>query len=158
MIFTSINNNLFRLNILKDNINDLNIFDYDDVKKFIFKILEKYIFKYNLLGTLYLDVYIDDYYGIIVDIKRKNFKTYDDYVEIKITFHLDNIFLYKIDYFDLLENTNIKKQRIYYYKNNYYLEIINEINTSDYFNLLEISDIYYNDNDDIIEKGTILLI
>ena len=152
MTFTHINKNLFRLNILKDNIDDLNIFDYEDVKKFIFKILEKYIFKYNLLGTLYLDIYIDDHYGIIIDIRDNkkildnvSLKINNDGVEIKITFHLDNIFLYKIDYFDLLEITNIRNQKIYYYKNNYYLNIINDINTSDYFKLLEISDIYYND-------------
>jgi len=158
MTFYSLNNNLFRLNISKDDIGNIDIFDYDDVKSFIYKMLKKHITKYNLKGLLFLDIYIDNYYGMIIDIKKKDNFLQKEYVEVKITFHLNNIFLYKVDYFDVIENTNIKHQKIYYYKDNYYLEIINEVSDNDYLKLIEISNINYNNNEEIIKKGTQLFI
>ena len=73
-----------------------------------------------------------------------------DEIEIKIIIHTDTPLLYKIDYFDIKKDY---KNKIYYYKNNFYLELENKINKDKYLKLLEVSEVIYEDTHQIINNG-----
>ena len=68
----------------------------------------------------------------------------------KITIHTNNPFLYKLDYFDIIKD---KKDKIYYYDNNFYLKINNKIKKRKYLDLLEKSEIIYQNTYQIINEG-----
>ena len=72
---------------------------------------------------------------------------------------VNNEILYEIDYFDIVENTNIKNANIYFYNNKYYLELTDDIDKKDYLKLLESSTIIWDDEGfKIIDKGVKLTI
>ena len=100
-------------------------------------------------NVINIEIYEDINYGTIVDFKNnKNYETNE--IEVKITIHTDTQFLYKIDYFDInktLEN------KIYYYKNNFYLELNDKIDKKKYLGLLEKSEIIYENTYEIINNG-----
>ena len=87
----------------------------------------------------------------VIEIKniKKIFSSKDE-LEIKITIHTDTPFLYKIDYFDITQNN---KDNIYYYQNNFYLELNKPINKRKYLDILEKSEILYNDTYKVINEG-----
>lgn len=63
------------------------------------------------------------------------------------------MFLYKIDFYKIKEILNLYHQKIYYYNNNFYLEIINKIDDK-FFNILsEFSEITYKNNLNIVNNG-----
>lgn len=159
MIFLEVDKNNFIAKISNDKLANIDIFNIEEVKEFTKIIFSNLVKKYNMKGEVEFNIYIDINYGIIIDIKNNNYFTFDNNIDVKIIFHLNNIFLYEIDYFDILENTNIKKANIYYYKDKFYLELINDINKEEYNYLLESSNIIYNDKSiDIINKGIKLTI
>ena len=62
-------------------------------------------------------------------------------------------FLYEVDYFYILEN-NLINQNIYYYKDKFYIEIINTIDKNKFTCLLDNSNIVYNNEiNNIINNG-----
>ena len=159
MIFLEVDKNNFIAKISNEKLANIDIFNIEEVKEFTKIIFSNLVKKYNMKGEVEFNIYIDINYGIIIDIKNNNYFTFDNNIDVKIIFHLNNIFLYEIDYFDILENTNIKKANIYYYKDKFYLELINDINKEEYNYLLESSNIIYNDKSiDIINKGIKLTI
>ena len=99
----------------------INIYDHTEIQNITKKVIKK-INKHNkLYGLAILEIYQDINYGTIIEIKniKKIFSSKDE-LEIKITIHTDTPFLYKIDYFDITKNN---KDNIYYYQNNFYLEL-----------------------------------
>lgn len=143
----------YNIKLKKEDFNSINIFNHDDIEKFIKKILNKYLKKYNIYGLVIFNIYKDNKYGMIIDIENRKYSFLENNIEIKITFHLNNFFLYKLNYFDLFENITIKNQNIYYYNDNYYLELNKWISNKNYLHLLEISEIIYKNVDEIINKG-----
>ena len=139
--------------IIKLPNSNTNIYNKKELEELTKKIILKIDKKYKLNNSIHLEFYINNHYGIIVKLKDykspfmiKNDKT------VKITIHTNSIFLYKIDYIDI-KKRNIKSKNTYYYKNKFYIEVDNNINTYDYINLLELSEIIYEDTLDIINKG-----
>ena len=129
----------------------INIYDHTEIQNITKKVIKK-INKHNkLYGLAILEIYQDINYGIIIEIKniKKIFSSKDE-LEIKITIHTDTQFLYKIDYFDITKNN---KDNIYYYKNNFYLELNKPINKRKYLDILEKSEIIYNDTYKVINEG-----
>lgn len=131
----------------------INIYD----PKVLEELTKKTIIKINKNNTLYnsihLELYQDNNYGTIIKLtdyklpfKINNEKT------VKITVHPELTFLYQIEYFDI-NKYNLPKEKIYYYKNKFYLELKDNINKKDYYKLLEISEVTYNDIDLILDKG-----
>ena len=57
-----------------------------------------------------------------------------------------------MDYFDIIEN-KLSKENIYYYKNDFYLELKNQINKKTYLKIIELSDIIYEETYKIINEG-----
>ena len=121
------------------------------VKELTKEIIKKINKKNKLYGLTYLEIYQDINYGTIIKVKNDKTIYYKkDEIEIKIIIHTDTPLLYKIDYFDIKKDY---KNKIYYYKNNFYLELENKINKDKYLKLLEVSEVIYEDTHQIINNG-----
>ena len=152
MNYKKISNDYHIINIYKDYIN-FDIYDQNEVKEFIYSLYMTKLKKYNLKGILEFNIYIDANYGMIIEIKKRSNLLFEDIIDIKIKFNLNLSFLYEIDYFYILEN-NLNNQKIYYYKNKFYLEIINTLNKEEFIKLLDNTTIIYDNKiNNIISKG-----
>ncbi len=113
----------------------------EDVLSFFRIIFGKLISKYKIFGDVVIDFYLDDDYGIILDIYQKH--SYGSNINAKIIFHLNCKFLVEVDYFNYIG----KGVPLYYYQDKFYKD----------FDLDSIDDgeIIY-DNDEIKIKGIVL--
>ena len=100
----------------------------------VFDNLEKY---YNITFTsdYNLELYINRYYGMILEIKENEDFIYDDIVNLKLNVLRDTLFLYEVD--DPLEYINYE---IYYYNDKFYVNAKRED-----INLMENSNLVYGD-------------
>ena len=108
-----------------------------DIKKILINVfdnLEKY---YNITFTsdYNLDLYINRYYGMILEIKENEDFIYDDIVNLKLNVLRDTLFLYEVD--DPLEYINYE---IYYYNDKFYVNAKRKD-----INLIENSNLVYGD-------------
>lgn len=143
MYFYKVDKNNYVVKIFNDNLQDIDIFNVNEVEKFIINIFRKFLKKYKLKGDVLLNIYIDLYYGIIIEINNDNDYCFDDEIDVKVVFHLNNTFLYEIDYFYILDEVNIKNANIYFYKNKFYLEVTDNIDIADKYKLLESSNVIW---------------
>jgi len=133
--------------------NGVDIYDLDNIEDFVKDIFNRSLKKYNLSGRILFNVYVDRFYGMIIEIKKENNLIIDKLIDIKIKFNLNISFLYEVDYFYLIDN-NIVNQYVYYYNDKFYLEIINDIKENDYTQLLENCLVIYDDEiNNIINNG-----
>ena len=148
MIIKRINNNSFiinDINIIK------NIYNKEEIKNLISIIIKKLKKKYKLNNLFIFTFYIDEYNNNIIKIINK--ESYTKYIDIKIKFYINNLILYKIDYF-LIDKLNISNKQIYYYKDNFYLEIKEKLNIKQKLFLEENTTYYYKEEAlNIIDKG-----
>ena len=131
-------------------LNDISLDDnYEEEFKKIFLKLKRY-YSINISGFYNVYVYIDNYYGTILRVIKDEFDLYYKQIDMHIT--IENInFLYKVsDYFFI---KNLNNYNIYYYNSCFYLEIIEKLIDKDMMNLIENSEIIYNDIDIIRNKG-----
>lgn len=129
----------------------IDIYNQVKVQELTKEIIKKINKKSKLYGLTYLEIYQDINYGTIIQVKNdKNIYYKKDEIEVKIIIHTDTPLLYKIDYFDIKKDY---KNKIYYYKNNFYLELENKINKDKYLRLLEVSEVIYEDTYQIINNG-----
>ncbi len=129
----------------------IDIYNQVKVKELTKEIIKKINKKNKLYGLTYLEIYQDINYGTIIKVKNDKTIYYKkDEIEIKIIIHTETPLLYKIDYFDIKKDY---KNKIYYYKNNFYLELENKINKDKYLKLLEVSEVIYEDTHQIINNG-----
>jgi len=138
--------NSYQIKLLEKKIN---IYNKEEIEKITKEIINK-INKHNKLNKLIkLEFYLDKKYGTIIILKHYNkIITTNNEIEVKITINTDIPFLYKTDYF------NIKKSKnIYYYKGEFYTEIKDTISKKEYLNILENSEVIYEDTYHIINKG-----
>lgn len=108
-----------------------------DIKKILINVfdnLEKY---YNITFTsdYNLELYINRYYGMILEIKENEDFICDDIVNLKLNVLRDTLFLYEVD--DPLEYINYE---IYYYNDKFYVNAKRED-----INLIENSNLVYGD-------------
>lgn len=108
-----------------------------DIKKILINVfdnLEKY---YNITFTsdYDLELYINRYYGMILEITENEDFIYDDIVNLKLNVLRDTLFLYEVD--DPLEYINYE---IYYYNDKFYVNAKRED-----INLIEDSNLVYGD-------------
>ncbi len=127
--------NIFIVRIFKDKLNDFDVFNQDSIRHLFKNVLSQIRSKYYLEGLLSIDIYVNECYGMIIEIEPINY--YQDEIDMKIQVHLDCIFLYEIN---LPEIKTLKN--VYYYKNKYY---------TIYQNMIDSNVIYK--ADDILEKG-----
>jgi len=123
-------------------------------KKFktIFKGLTNYNIEVN--GYYIIDLYIDKYYGYILNIKQEDVEYYsyfDNQIDMKINIKKTD-FLYEIDYIDL--DTNIlKDSKILKYQGKIYLKIDNNISDIVLGCIIEKSKIIYKNTKKIINNS-----
>ena len=108
-----------------------------DIKKILINVfdnLEKY---YNITFTsdYNLELYINRYYGMILEITENEDFIYDDIVNLKLNILRDTLFLYEVA--DPLEYINYE---IYYYNDKFYVNAKRED-----INLIENSNLVYGD-------------
>lgn len=152
MICNLIDKDYYIVKVYNDYIN-FDIYDTSEVKDFIYKIYDKLLKKNKLTGIILFDIYIDTNYGMIIEIKKIEDLLFNDIIDVKIKFNLNISFLYEVDYFYILEN-NLVNQNIYYYKDKFYIEIINTIDNNKFTCLLDNSNIVYNNEiNNIINNG-----
>lgn len=117
---------------------DKNKYNEDsDIKKILINVfdnLEKY---YNITFTsdYNLELYINRYYGMILEITENEDFIYDDIVNLKLNVLRDTLFLYEVD--DPLEYINYE---IYYYNDKFYVNAKRED-----IDLIENSNLVYGD-------------
>lgn len=148
MIISKTNKNSYQIRLPSKIIN---IYNITEIQKITNKIVNKIKKEEELYGIAILEIYQDINYGTILEFKniKENFLPKNE-IEIKITIHTDNPFLYKLDYFDIIKD---KKDKIYYYENNFYLKPNNKIKKRKYLDLLEKSEIIYQNTYQIINEG-----
>lgn len=108
-----------------------------DIKKILIKVfddLEKY-YGITFTSDYNLDLYINRYYGMILEIKENEDFIYDKIVNLKLNVLRDTLFLYEVD--DPLEYINYE---IYYYNDKFYVNAKRED-----INLIENSNLVYGD-------------
>lgn len=130
--------NLFIVKIYKENINDIDIYDTDKILELFKSFLVILKDKYKISGLCDINVYINDDYGMILEIN--NLYKYDDEIDIKISFHIDALFMIEIN-FDIDNYDDYDE--IYFYNNKYY---------TNYKNIYD-SSVIYKDSLEIINSG-----
>jgi len=105
----------------------------------------KNIYNIEMNGYYEVVVYLNDLYGMIIEIEKDDdeyVKLFGDTVDMKITFKFDCSIYYKLDEYKTFD---IDNYNLYYYNDNFYLELNNntKFSYSEYLNLIENSVIVY---------------
>ena len=151
MIINQINNtNDYIIKIIKNNID---IYNHNFLEEITNKIINKIKKQNKLEKLIILEFYPIKKYGTLIILKNiKTILKTENEIEVKIIIHTDYPILYKIDY-NIIKECNIDYKNIYYYKNNFYLQIKNTISEKDYLYLLELSELTYQNTLNIINYG-----
>lgn len=126
----------FLIKVFKDSVKDFNIFDMDSIKDFFQIIFNKFKNRYDLYGLIDVDVYVNDCYGMIIEMRP--ICDYFDEVDMRIKMHLNNAFLVNID-----SNSILDYEDVYYYNGKFY---------GTYMGLCD-SEVIYKNTEEIINKG-----
>ena len=107
------------------------------IKKLLINVFDNLKKYYNITfdSDYNLELYINRYYGMILEIKENEDFIYDDIVNLKLNVLRDTLFLYEVD--DPLEYINYE---IYYYNDKFYVNAKRED-----INLIENSNLVYGD-------------
>ena len=107
------------------------------IKKILINVFDNLKKYYNITFTsdYNLELYINRYYGMILEITENEDLIYDDIVNLKLNVLRDTLFLYEVD--DPLEYINYE---IYYYNDKFYVNAKRED-----INLIENSNLVYGD-------------
>lgn len=151
MIINQINNtNDYIIKIIKNNID---IYNHNVLEEITNKIINKIKKQNKLEKLIILEFYPIKKYGTLIILKNiKTILKTENEIEVKIIIHTDYPILYKIDY-NIIKECNIDHKNIYYYKNNFYLQIKNTISEKNYLYLLELSELIYQNTLNIINYG-----
>ena len=130
------NGDLFIVKVYREYVNNFDIYDMDSILELFKGVLGKLKDKYKISGLCIIDVYVSEIFGMIIEVN--NVYKYQNEIDVKITFHIDSIFMMEID-IDDLNNYD----EIYYYKEKYFTNYNKDID----------SNIIYKDSLDIVNKG-----
>lgn len=136
--------------------------DKEELEKYfqqLFNRLKKF-YRINIRGYYDIKVYIDNFYGLVIQIKRDNIE-YCDYfgnqVDMRITIENNDSFLYQINDIFSIDQKIFKKVCIIRYKDNFYLKINKPLNDIELAMLIENSTIIYDSEVNIVlKKGKVL--
>ncbi len=107
------NDDLYIVRIYKNKMKDVDIFDIDDISTMFKDVLVKLKTKYNVRGFCLIEVFVNEYFGMIVEVD--NIDKYGRDIDVKIKFHIDSLFMFEINDYDI-----DKYDDCYLYKNKYY--------------------------------------
>ena len=126
----------FLVKFFKDSVEDFNLFDIDSIKMFFQTIFNEIKKKYELHGLFDAEVYVNEHYGIIIELYPID--SYFDEIDIRIKIHLCNVFLVEID-----SNSILDYEDVYYYNGKFYGTYSENSDNS----------VFYKNIEDIITKG-----
>ena len=108
-----------------------------DIKKILINVFDNLKKYYNITfdSDYNLELYINRYYGMILEITENEDFIYDDIVNLKLNVLRDTLFLYEVD--DPLEYINYE---IYYYNDKFFVNAKRED-----IDLIENSNLVYGD-------------
>ena len=138
---------------------DMNFLDKDlleeQFKNLFLKLKDIYNIEIN--GYYDINIYIDKYYGSILDIKKEEIEYldyFDDQIDMRIILSKYSVFLYKIiDIFEIPKDI-LNSSLVYKYQNNLYLELRKKIDNIKIGKLLENSFLVYGPiTDKILKNG-----
>lgn len=124
------------IKIFKSYLDNFDIYDDSQVIELFKIIFLKVKSKYNLSGLFEANIYVNDCYGMIIEIN--NLCYYKDDIDLKIKVNLDSLFLVEIASNEILDFNDV-----YYYNEKFY----------GVYNDLCDKTIIYNDVEEIISKG-----
>ncbi len=99
--------------IFKAYLKDFDIYSKEQITNLFKNIFIEIKNKYNLSGLFNVDIYVNNNYGMIIEIKNLFF--YNDECDLKIKVYLDAVFLNEIFYDEILECDDV-----YYYNDKFY--------------------------------------
>ncbi len=140
----------------KKSINDIDKNDIDDLENYfqrLFNKIKKYI-NIELKGFYNISIYIDYNIGTVIEIEKEDLEFisyYNNQIDMKIIKY-ESIFLFKVDDILNLKKEILKKINLYFYKNNYYIEIVDKLSKKEITSFLEFVNLIY-DTNDILEYG-----
>ncbi len=115
-----------------------------EFKKLFLKI--KDIYNLNIKGYYEVTVYINDIYGIIIEMEKDDdeyMKLFGESLDMKIKFKFDSEIYYKLDEY---KNYNIDNYHLYFDNKNFYIELLDKIDYKAYLDLIENSVIVYGED------------
>ncbi len=135
-LIISKNNDLYIVKLYKNKMQNIDIFNIDDISILFKKVLVKLKNKYDISGFCLIEVFVNEYYGMIVEID--NIDKYGKDIDVNIKFHIDSLFMNEINDYDM-----DRYEDCYFYKNKYY---------STYKNIND-SEVIYKEAYRIIKEG-----
>ena len=99
--------------IFKSNLENFDIYNKEHIISLFKDIFIKVKKKYDLSGIFDVDIYVNNDYGLIIEIDNVFYNDIDCDVNIKV--HLDSIFLIEISNYEILDY-----DEVYYYKDKFY--------------------------------------
>lgn len=140
-------NNHFIIYLMKNIIKKVDFNNKDDVEKYfqkLFKRLKKY-YHIDIQGYYSIKMYLDKYYGIVLDIQKEDIDYYDyltNTVDMKVT-TIETSFMYEIKDLNIVQKLK-SSVRVYKYHNKLYIQLIELLNEQEMMMLMENSLIIYN--------------
>lgn len=129
---------LNKYNIINFDFNNTSILE-DNLRNLLMR-LKKY-YKLDIRGYYNIVIYIDDYYGVILEISEDD--NYYDYFSDTVSLRMKkNKTRFKYEVEDI-SYISIDKFKISNRKDKIYLEIIDDLSEKEYLELIEISKIIY---------------
>ncbi len=130
---------VFLVKVFKEYLpDDFDIMERENISDLFQEILLKLKKKYQISGLLDVEVYMNQDYGMIMEIENVFDLDYSDEIDVSIHMHLDSIFLMEVEIED------VKNQQEIYYCNGKFYEI---------YHGLQDSNVIYKDCLALIEKG-----
>lgn len=102
----------------------------------------KKLYNIDIEGYYKIDIYVDNFIGVIVDIEREDFEYFeysDNQVDMHISIHNNEFILIEIDDIYVLPDKFLEKVLYYNYDNKFYINIIEPLSVSERAEILEIS-------------------
>lgn len=143
-------NDEIKVYLNKEYTNKIDVNNISELEEYLSRILFrlKHDYQIEISGYYELKVLYDEFYGIVIILKRHNFE-YDDLFESQVDLDLNinktNFFLYEIDDLFVIDDNLLKKVVIYIYKQKLYLKLISNIETLEMGRLLEFSNLICGD-------------
>lgn len=143
----------------------LNQIDFEDKEKleiYFRKLLKtlKEFYKININGYYEINVYVDNNYGVILELKKEEieyFNYYEDEVDMQLIVH-NTVFLYEIEDYFWIEKELKNKILLYKYNKKIYMVINHNINDILLGKIIENSNLKYKDNQKIIKEKNLITI
>lgn len=133
-----IDNLTFNVYIRKEEIKNINVKSKKEIETYLKTIINKLrnIYYLNIEGFYNIKIYIDNYYGIIINFNKEKLDYYDYFnggIELDINI-IEVSFLYKVD--DIPKKI-LKKLEMNQIDDDIYIKIVKELDQKEFMNLIE---------------------